>query len=116
MLIVVHHHSRHKTRHPETHGTKHPLHSEAGVDVVGLDYIHDERIDHCSQRDDKHVRQICESYNKYEDFLKENPVNLGLLFFDCNVCYTAILQYITPVCFLDEAIIGQTRHSALATI
>ena len=33
-----------------------------------------------------------------------------------NVCYTAsILQYIA-VCFLDKAIIGQTGHSALATM
>ena len=32
-----------------------------------------------------------------------------------NVCYTAILQYIA-VCFLEEAIIGQTGHSALATM
>ena len=33
-----------------------------------------------------------------------------------NVCYTAILQYIIALCFLDEAIIGQTGHSALATM
>ena len=32
-----------------------------------------------------------------------------------NVCYTAILQYIA-VCFLDEAMIDQTGHSALATM
>ena len=32
-----------------------------------------------------------------------------------NVCYTAILQYIA-VCFLNEAIICQTGHTALATM